>query len=102
MLEYVAKFTELAHFIDDYVAIDMAKVRKFEDGQKLSIQGKIVGLLLQDLDLMVRTTMAIEREVDDARNIRDADAKDKRKESQPSSSGSGKKQKTSTLQGFQG
>ena len=43
MLEYVAKFIELAHFRDDYVAIDMAKVRKFKDGLKLSIQGKIVG-----------------------------------------------------------
>ena len=29
MLEYVAKFIELARFIDDYVATDMAKVRKF-------------------------------------------------------------------------
>ena len=37
VLEYVAKFTELACFRDDYVAIDMAKVRKFEDGLKLSI-----------------------------------------------------------------
>ena len=46
MLEYVATFTELAYFVDDYVAIDMAKVRKFEDGLKLSIRGKIVGLLL--------------------------------------------------------
>ena len=33
--EYVAKFTELARFTDDYVAMDMAKVRKFEDGLKL-------------------------------------------------------------------
>ena len=32
VLEYVAKFTELARFGDDYMAIDMAKVRKFEDG----------------------------------------------------------------------
>ena len=70
MLEYVAKFTELAHFVDDYVATDMAKVRKFKDGLKLSIQGKIVGLLLQDMDLMVKTSMAIERELDDVRNIR--------------------------------
>ena len=50
VLEYVAKFIELAHFSDDYVAIDMAKVRKFEDGLKLSIRGKIVGLLLQDMN----------------------------------------------------
>ena len=46
VLEYVAKFIKLALFGDDYVAIDMAKVRKFEDGLKLSIQGKIVGFLL--------------------------------------------------------
>ena len=46
ILEYVAKFIELARFEDDYVATDMAKVRKFEDGLKLSIQGKIAGLLL--------------------------------------------------------
>ena len=59
MLEYVAKFTELARFTDDYVATDMAKVRKFEDGFKLSIRGKIVGLLLQDMDSMVRTVLAI-------------------------------------------
>ena len=62
VLEYVAKFTELACFGDDYVATDMAKVRKFEDGLKLSIWGKIVGFLLQDMDFMVRTAMAIERE----------------------------------------
>ena len=37
VLEYVAKFTKLACFGDDYVATDMAKVRKFEDGLKLSI-----------------------------------------------------------------
>ena len=46
VLEYVAKFTKLAHSADDYVATDMAKVRKFEDGPKLSIWGKIVGPLL--------------------------------------------------------
>ena len=34
VLEYVAKFTELACFGDDYVATDMVKVRKFEDGLK--------------------------------------------------------------------
>ena len=42
VLEYVAKFTELAYFAYDYVATDMAKVRKFEDGLKLSIKGKII------------------------------------------------------------
>ena len=96
MLEYVAKFTELARFANDYMATDMAKLRKFENGLKLSIQGKIVGFLLQDMDLMVKTAMAIEKEVDDARNIRDAGIKDKGKESQPYFSSSGKKQRTYT------
>ena len=91
VLKYVAKFTELARFIDDYVAIDMAKVRKLEDGLKLSILGKIMGLFLQDLDLMVKTVMTIEMEVDNARSVRDSGVKDKKKESQPSSSSSGKK-----------
>ena len=93
VMEFMAKFTKLACFGDDYVATDMAKVRKFEDGLKLSIRGKIVGLLLQDMDSMVSTSMAIEREIDDARSIRDVGASEKRKEDQPSSS-SGKKQRT--------
>ena len=102
VLEYLAKFTELAYFANDYVAMDITKVRKFEDGLKLSIRGKIMGLLLLDMDLMVRATMAIEREGDDARNIRDMGVKDKRKESQPYSSSSDKKQWTPTSQRFQG
>ena len=101
VLEYVAKFIELARFGDDYVASNMAKVRKFEDGLKLSIRGKIVGLLLQDMDSMVRIALAIEREIDDSRSIRDTGAGNKRKEGQPSSS-LGKKQRTSVLRWFSG
>ena len=90
MLEYVAKFTELARFRDDYVATNMVKVRKFEDGLKLSIRGKIVGFLVRDMDFMVRMVMAIKREIEDARSIRDSGASGKRKVDQPSSS-SGKR-----------
>ena len=61
VMEYMARFTELSRFSDDYVATDMAKVRRFENGLKLSIRGKIIGLRLQNLDSMVRTAMAIER-----------------------------------------
>ena len=46
-------------------------------------------------DSMVRTDLAIKREVDDTRSIRDMVAGAKRKENQ-SSSNWGKKQKTST------
>ena len=45
VLEYVAKLIELARFMDDYMGTNMNKVRKFEDGLKLSIQGKIMGLI---------------------------------------------------------
>ena len=31
MMDYVARFMELARFADDYVATDMAKVRRFEN-----------------------------------------------------------------------
>ena len=71
-------------------------MRKFEDGLKLFIRGKIVSFLLQDMDSMVRMAMAIEKEIDDAQSIHDTGAGDKRKEGQPSSS-SGKKQKASSL-----
>ena len=47
VMDYVARFTELARFADDYVATDMAKVRRFENGLKLSIRARIVGLRLQ-------------------------------------------------------
>ena len=81
--------------MDDYVATNMAKVRKFEDGLKCSILGKIVGFLLQDMDSMVRTSMAIEREIDDVRSIRDVGASDKKKKREnQSSSSSRKKQRT--------
>ena len=86
VMEYMARFTELVRFGDDYVATDMTKVRRFENGLKLSIQGKIVGLRLQDMDSMVGTALAIEREMDNAQGIRDASAGGKRKEDQPSSS----------------
>ena len=31
VMDYVARFTELARFADDYVSTDMAKVRRFEN-----------------------------------------------------------------------
>ena len=99
VIEYVAKFTELARFTDDYVATDRAKVRRFENELRLSIRGKIVGLRLQDMDSMVGTVMTIKREMEDARSTRDVGASGKMKESQSSSS-SGKKQRASSPASF--
>ena len=100
VMDYVARFTELARFADDYVATDLAKVRRFENGLKLSIRAKIVGLRLQDMDSMVGTALTIEREMEDARSTRDASVSGKRKDSQSSSS-SGKRQRASSSRGFQ-
>ena len=74
------------------MATNLAKVRRFENGLKLSIRGRIVGLRLRDMDFMVGTTLTIEREIKDARSTRDVSVGSKR-EDQPSSS-SGKRQKT--------
>ena len=101
VLEYVARFTKLARFANDYVATDMVKVKRFENGLKLSIWGRIAGLRLQDMDSMVGTAMTIEREMEDARSTRDAGVSSKKKESKSSSS-SRKKQRASSSCGFQG
>ena len=99
MMDYVARFTELARFADDYVATDLAKVRRFENGLKLSIRARIVELRLQDMDSMVGTALTIEREIEDARSTRDASVSCKRKDGQSSSS-SGKRQRASSSRGF--
>ena len=62
-------------------AANMAKVRTFEIGLKLSIRGRIVGLRLLDMDSMVGTALTIEREIKDARSTQDAGVSSKRKES---------------------
>ena len=95
VMDYVSRFTELARFADDYVATYMAKIRRFENGLKLSIWGKIVSLRLQDMDSMVETALTIEREIEDARGIRDASVSGKRKDNQTSSS-TGKRQRASS------
>ena len=80
VIEYVAKFTELTCFADDYVSTELAKVRRFENGPILSIRGRSVGLRLQDMDSMVGTAMTKERETENARSTRDEGVSGKRKE----------------------
>ena len=67
--------------------------RRFENGLKLSIRGRIVGFRLRDMDSMVGTALAIEREIEDARNTRDTGVDNKREDQLSPSSG--KRQKTS-------
>ena len=102
VMDYVASFIELARFADDYVATDLAKVRRFENGLKLFIRARIVGLRLQDMDSMVVTGLTIEREreIEDGRGTRDVSVCSKRKNSQSSSS-LGKRQRASSSRGSQ-
>ena len=81
VMDYVVRFIELAQFADDYGAKNLAKVWRFENGLKLSIRARIVGLRLQNMDSMVGITITIEREIEDARSTRDAGASSKRKDS---------------------
>ena len=100
VMDYMARFTELARFTDDYVATDLAKVRRFENGRKLSIRARIVGLYLEDMDSMVGTALTIERDLEDAWSTQDSSVSGKRKDSQSSSS-SRKRQRASSSRGFE-
>ena len=73
--------------------------RRFKNGLKLSIRGRIVGLRLRDKDSMVGTALTIEREIEDARSTRDTGVGSKREDQ--SSSSSGKRQKSSASHEFQ-
>ena len=73
--------------------------KRFENGLKLSIRGRIVGFRLRDMDSMVGAALTIEREIEDTWNTRDTVVGSKR-EDQPSSS-LGKRQKTSASHEFQ-
>ena len=68
--------------------------RRFENGLKFSIRGRIVGFRLQDMDSMVGVALTIEREIEETWNTRDTGVGNKREDQLSSSSG--KRQKTST------
>ena len=66
---------------------------RHENGLKLSIRARIVGLRLRDMDSMVGTVLTIEREIEDTWNTRDKGVGNKREDQ--FSPSSGKRQKTS-------
>ena len=68
---------------------------RHENGLKLSIRDRIVGLRLWDMDSMVRTALTIEREIEDTWNTRDTGVGDKREDQLSSSSGKSQKAFTS-------
>ena len=66
---------------------------RHENGLKLSIRDRIVGLRLRDMDSMVGTALTIEREIEDTWNTQDTGVGNKGEEQLSPSSG--KRQKTS-------
>ena len=74
-------------------------LQEIREWLKLSIQGRIVGFRLRDMDSMVGMTLTIEREIEDTLSTRDAGVRSKREDQ--SSSSSGKRQKTSASHEFQ-
>ena len=66
---------------------------RHENGLKLSIQDRIVGLHLREMDSMVGTALTIEREIEDTWNTQDTGVGNKREDQLSPSSG--KRQKTS-------
>ena len=52
--------------------------RRFENGLKLSIRDRIVGLRLRDMDSVVGTVPTTEREIEDTWNTRDMGVGSKR------------------------
>ena len=71
---------------------DWLGITRFENGLKLSIRDKIVGLHLRDTDSMVGTALTIEREIENTWNTRDTGVGNKREDQL--SPCSGKRQKT--------
>ena len=66
---------------------------RHENGLKLSIRDRIVGLHLWNMDSMVGAALTIEREIEDTRNTQDTGVGNKREDQLSPSSG--KRQKTS-------
>ena len=54
--------------------------KRFENGLKLSIRGRIIGFHLRDMDSMVGTALTIEREIKDTWNTRDTGVGSKRED----------------------
>ena len=65
--------------------------RRFENGLKLSIRGRIVRFHLLDMNSMVGAALTIEREIEDTWNTRDTGVGSKREDQLSSSSGKGQK-----------
>ncbi|KAL8108980.1 hypothetical protein AgCh_025174 [Apium graveolens] len=60
VLEYEAKFTELARLIPEYVSTEIQKARRFQQGLRPEIHRRVVALQLKTYSSMVQAALVIE------------------------------------------
>lgn len=83
VLQYEAKFTELARLASHVVFDDVRKAKKFQRGLQPSIRTRMAALLLKAYFEVVEMAKVVEKECEDYQKIRDQNKKrSKPKESQ--------------------
>ncbi|XP_030948929.1 uncharacterized protein LOC115972826 [Quercus lobata] len=75
VLQYEAKFTELARFAPHIVSDDVRKAKKFQRGLRPSIRTRMAALRLKAYSEVVETAKVVERECEDYQRIRDQNKK---------------------------
>ena len=75
MLQYGAKFTELAWFAPHIASNDVRKAKKFQRGLRPSIRTRMVALWLKAYSEVVETAKVVEKECEDYQRIQDQDKK---------------------------
>ena len=75
VLQYEAKFTELARFAPHIVSDDVRKANKFRRGLQPSIRTRMATLRLKAYSEVVETTKVVEKECEDYQRIRDQNKK---------------------------
>ena len=83
VIQYEAKFTELAQFAPQIVSDDVRKAKKFRRGLQPSIRTRMATLRLKAYSEVVETAKVVKKECEDYQKIRDQNKKrSKPKESQ--------------------
>ena len=75
VLQYEAKFTELARFAPHIVSNDVRKAKKFQRGLRPSIKTRMSALRLKAYSEVVEIAKVVEKECEDYQGIRDQNKK---------------------------
>ncbi|XP_023871514.2 uncharacterized protein LOC111984125 [Quercus suber] len=75
VLQYEAKFTELARFAPHIMSDDVRKAKKFQRGLRPSIKTRMAALRLKAYSVVVETAKVVEKECEDYLKIQDQNKK---------------------------